>query len=155
VNRRGPQAGFTLLELMVVLLVIGLMTGIGIALLGDSAGQRQRATLDRLASEFRLAGETALRTGQVIGWYSTDGRYRYLRLRATPQGPRWSDLNDEELRAGEWPADFVLAGPTAAAPQLVWLPNGESEGARLQFRGEARTYVVSVSRLGLVSVDDR
>ncbi|GGK07199.1 GspH/FimT family pseudopilin [Pseudomonas matsuisoli] len=154
-KRRRLQAGFTLLELMIVLLVIGLMTGIGIALLGDSAGQRQRAKLGSLASEFRLARETALRTGQVIGWYLADDSYRYLRLRATPQGPRWSDLNDDGLRDGAWPTDFALAGPRSAAPQMVWLPNGESEGARLQFRSEARTYVVSVSRLGTVSVDDQ
>ncbi len=115
--RRAPEAGVSLVEVLVVLVLIGVMAGaIGLSLGNRGAGavaEREArvlvARLDRAADEALLAGEA-----MAVVWSASD--YRLLRL-----------------RDGAWIASDV---PLLAAPHVL------PAGLRLLTDAEAGPYVV-------------
>ena len=56
--------GFTLLELMVVVIIIGLITTLAVISLGDNAAQRLDKEAYRFASLIRLAADEAVLQGK-------------------------------------------------------------------------------------------
>ena len=63
-NRGRPDAGFTLLELLVVLLVIVLVTGVFTTTIGGGFGVHIRNASRTLAAELEYVGQRAITTGQ-------------------------------------------------------------------------------------------
>ncbi|MDT3721847.1 GspH/FimT family pseudopilin [Pseudomonas oryzihabitans] len=147
----GHQAGFTLLELMVVLLIVGLLTAVGVARLGGGspAGQWR---LESLATDFQLARDTARRSGRVLGWQADATGFRYLQLVADAQGPRWQPLASADLPDGRWPSGLQLAEPVSAQPRLIWWPNGDTRPQRLAFAEEERQWLLTVDARGRAAV---
>lgn len=65
-NRRFSfGSGFTLLELMMVLLLIGLLLGVGLTLDFAGSPQSQQQQAQQLAEQYRLAAEEAVLSGNV------------------------------------------------------------------------------------------
>jgi len=98
------HCGFTLLELMVVLLLIGLMAGAGLTLdfAGSPSSQQHQAEL--LAQQFRLAAQEAVQSGNLwaldfyrarVGTGNTGTGYRWL----FHDGLRWQEADPELLGA--------------------------------------------------------
>ena len=146
------QDGFTLLELMVVLLIVGLLTAVGVARLGGGspAGQWR---LESLASDFQLARDTARRSGRILGWQADAAGFRYLQLVGDARGPRWQPLASADLPDGHWPAGLHLAEPASAQPRLIWWPNGDTRAQRLAFAEEERQWLLVVDAHGRASVE--
>lgn len=131
---RRPQRGFTLVELMVALLVLGIAVG-GVGLLVDSARTRDpQAAVEQL----RRALENAAARAEIRG--------RALALEFSVDGYRFVELD----RHGEW---RPLGAGTPLAPRrlpdgLVWagLRAGVSGAAsspvqrRIAFTGRAPHY---------------
>lgn len=63
----ATQRGFTLLELMVVVIIIGVMTTFAVLSLGNSAARRVDEEAYRFASLIRLAADEAVLQGREIG----------------------------------------------------------------------------------------
>ncbi|MEH3022881.1 MAG: GspH/FimT family pseudopilin [Pseudomonas oryzihabitans] len=148
----GRQGGFTLLELMVVLLIVGLLTAVGVARLGGGspAGQWR---LESLAGDFQLARDTARRSGRILGWQADATGFRYLQLVADTHGPRWQPLASTDLPDGRWPTGLQLAEPASAQPRLIWWPNGDTQGQRLAFAEDERQWLLVVDARGRASVE--
>ena len=167
---RRPQgdAGFSLVEMMVVILIIAVMTSV--AMLSLSFGSRDRARLaaTQLAGVLRSAREEAAMQGRDLafgfwqrGWacYELDaaGAWhprlgdRLLRPRTLAAGLALTlRLQGEEVR---------LAGRAKTHPQVFVLSSGEMEPFVLELREDARTRErLTGSALGqitLQSVDAR
>ncbi|MBS0562835.1 MAG: GspH/FimT family pseudopilin, partial [Proteobacteria bacterium] len=62
----GKQAGFTLIEMLVVLAVIALALTVVPALLGSLPGARLRAAADEVAGALRVARSDALASGRSV-----------------------------------------------------------------------------------------
>ncbi|MBS98859.1 MAG: type II secretion system protein GspH [Oceanospirillaceae bacterium] len=138
---RRAQSGFSLLELMLVLALIGLISGLGLAMLGGDPGRLYEARLEQLAARFEDARARARLQGWVIGWVWDERGYRFVRLRSLSQGLLWEDLGREGPGdSPDWPDQMQLAAmalsnePADMPLYRIWMPGGERLGPVLQWR---------------------
>lgn len=91
-NLRARHSGFTLLEILVVLVIIAFMAGIAILSIGgDNLDERVKIEARRLAELLRLASDQAVMHGKEVGVEVTGDGYRFLVL----QNRRWVPVSDE------------------------------------------------------------
>jgi general secretion pathway protein H len=99
------QYGFTLLELLTVLLIIGII----VSFAGLSVGQHSSRTLqeeaERLHSLLRLASEEAVLQGHELALEFSREDYRFMIL----EGDTWQPVEDDKLlRQRELPPNVEL-----------------------------------------------
>jgi len=174
-------AGFTLLEILVVLLIIGVI--VTFATLSSGVAGREKQTdndVQRLIALMGLAGEEAvLRTRQLAVEFG-EHDYRFLRY----ESGAWAPLDDELLRPRELPpdveVDLVLEGkaivlqppkqedgpqdagglsdqetPTAN-PQIIFLSSGESTPFDLTLTDEVtkKRYLIKGDPIGNIVLEN-
>ncbi len=163
--------GFTLIEILVVLAIIGLLAGMAVLSVGASRSGVEREAR-RLSATLRLAADESRLQGRVLGLRFDSLGYSYhellpyesrdepaLRLAWSPVGERGA------LAPRSWPPHLefelkidgrtVTAGSSrdALAPQIILLPEGEFTPFSLKLEGtsEAGT-VVEFGPWGLLDV---
>ncbi|MCG6965050.1 MAG: type II secretion system minor pseudopilin GspH [Chromatiaceae bacterium] len=86
--------GFTLIELMVVLVIIGLVTSLVVVSIGgDSHEQRAEEEVKRAAALLDLAQEQAILEGKEYGVEWLRDGYRFYRF----QNAQWEAIEDDKL----------------------------------------------------------
>lgn len=144
----APASGFSLLELMVVLAVMGIVVSLGVPLLDPSRRQPLETTREALRQELQEAGQLAVQGQRLIGWQPDEAGYRFLAWR---EDGRWEPLIGGRLTAGAWPDGVTVTRrepddtPTAT-PWLIWWPDGEVAGATLVLHHAQRHLELSVGR---------
>lgn len=92
-------AGYTLLELLVTLAIIGIAVGmLSLSVRGDES-RKLREEADRLAALFRIAQSEARVSGRAVVWQADLGGYRFRALVADAAQP----LPRELLVERKWP----------------------------------------------------
>ena len=72
------QRGFTLLELLVVIVIVGLLMGtVVLGFTGADAEQQMRGTAERIATRIELARQYALQRNKEWGIYVDESDYRF------------------------------------------------------------------------------
>lgn len=146
------ERGFTLVEVMVGLLVVGLLTGAVLMTL-PPPGPRLADEAERLAGRLAQAREEALATNRPVEVaLDTDGYgFRVLRLGA------WTSLSDEPaFRRVRWPDGLTARVETADGRDAVRFDStGAAEPAVVRLATAERRVAVSVDAQGEVRVDDR
>jgi len=134
---RAPAAagGFTLVEVLVVVVIIGLLAAATAVKLAPDARQNLRAEAARLAALLTHARDEAIVTGAPLAWQGAQSGYRFVRRAADRT---WQPLErDAALRARELPPGVSVAAVETAvradgpAPVIVLAPTGLSEPFRI------------------------
>lgn len=100
-NSYSFQSGFTLLELLVVMVVMGISLGIVIPMLMPDDGTRLREEGARLALLLENAGLEARSSGRAMAWSGEDSSYFFWRKNDYNEWARIVD--DTEFRVRQLP----------------------------------------------------
>lgn len=149
-NRRGPyQRGFTLLELLVVLLIVGLLTALIPALFsGAVPGTKLKGAARDLAATLHYARSQAI-TGN-----------RVTQVHLNPESPQYKVGSERTYTV---PAGIrmgikqrVQTNPPIPAQQVVkFFPDGSSSGTQITLESADRGYRLDVDWLtGRVTIED-
>ena len=109
--------GFTLVEILVVLIVIGLGAGLITLGMGHDSAAALRQESERLRSALEHAAQMAQWRRSPLVWEADAGGYRFLS--PTPDG-LWQEETDDTLSHHAFPADMHLraTGPAGDAAPL-------------------------------------
>ncbi|AFU99591.1 type II secretion system minor pseudopilin GspH [Simiduia agarivorans] len=135
--------GFTLIELMVVLLLVGLAIGMVNFNVGGNEERRARNDLDQLFQMLRYADENAALQGDLVGLQLSQTLQGTTRLEWKRfRGGNWLDAEAPfaaseipefvqlELRLDEQPVDL---NKESQSPQVVFSGSGEISNFELRF----------------------
>lgn len=157
--------GFTLLEVLVVIVIVAVIVSLAVISIGDNAARRLDEEARRVRALLRLAADEAVLQGREIGVVVNDDGYSFLvyddrlrqwarldsdrifRTRKLPEGIRLQlFLDDQALvlpTAGEDDAGEAGEAVVTRPPQLLLLSSGEITPFELEIRlDEARAAVV-------------
>ncbi|SFU48874.1 general secretion pathway protein H [Methylobacterium sp. 174MFSha1.1] len=135
----GPAAGFSLVEMLVVLALLGLAAALGgPSLLTLLPGRQLDAAAASLADELALLRAEALRTGQRTSLAYDQATARFVSSRPSARPLAMAPLSvGVSVPAESW------AGPG----EIRFLPGGASTGGRIVLAGRAGQRVLTVSRV--------
>ena len=160
-KRMRRCAGFTLLELVVVVLLLSIMLGLVVVNLSSDDSGELRDEAQRLALLLNAAQQDAILEGQVLALALEPGGYHFMRL--TDAGTLQPITQDELLRARELPPDVKIAAVEIAGsgtsesekPKgIVLQPSGEFDEFTITLqKGSARWYVKGSLAEGIRSAE--
>jgi general secretion pathway protein H len=133
---RRQHAGFTLLELMVVLVLIGIIFSFAmLSLGGDDVAELMEQETRRLVTLLDMASDEAVLRGEELAVHFTDAGYSFMAL----QQDGWNELvGDPLLKPRVLPAGIDLQLEIEEEPPLL----GESE-AEDDDRPVPQVYILS------------
>jgi len=143
--RGTRQAGFTLIEMMLVVIIVGITAALVAPSVGRSVGKaRVKRAASILAGDMELAFTTAARQRQPVRVIFTSGTLSYaIQDRATSTVLITRDFGPT--------SELALTSFSASLPTLDIYPNGIASGPDtllLQLGSNSRTVIVS--RIGIV-----
>lgn len=143
----GREAGFTLVELMVVMAIVGLaVAGVTLALPNDH--DRLRHEAEALAARLVAARDLAVIGNGEVRVRIAEAGYRFERRARSG----WQPANGRALAPRTLPAGVTLAADSGGAPTLAFDATGLAAPARLVLRrGEAQAEI-TVDAAGAVHV---
>lgn len=122
--------GFSLLEILVVLLIVGLFSALSVAWLDSGPAPVTRA-LEQLAAEAQAQAARARHSGQVLGLRWNGREPEFVRLQSDKAPARWvRDSGPSRI----WPDELRADVPTASEPVVVFTPAGVAEAAVMNWR---------------------
>lgn len=148
-KRRAQHSGYSLLELMIVMVVIGVVTSIAaLSFSNFGAGAGEKA-LERLRLDVQLLSNESIVRSEVLALAFHSKGYAFMRL--DEEGENWeviekdrflkprefSEVMAVRLLLGEEEADL---GDSIAEPQVVSLPTGEVTPFVYQLENEREDY---------------
>lgn len=153
-----PQKGFTLLEMMIVLVIIGIATTLtSVSAFGNNSARALRQDAMRLAHLFTAAQSQGLTSGRPIAWAHDANGYQFSRLphrlilpaRLAARAHQPSDTaigGDSVLRPREWISSEAMT--VRIEPDVGLIFGSEWIPGPLQIELEADGRTVRLSRLG-------
>ncbi|XZG71855.1 GspH/FimT family pseudopilin [Chitinibacteraceae bacterium HSL-7] len=128
------QRGFTLIEVLAVMAIVGIVVAVVTVKLGVSDSQRVTMAAERLALTLDAARDEAILTGRTVAWSSDGAAYQFWL--ATDQG--WLALTGNDALAAVTLAEPVRVSRIAVNGSAVPL------GERLPFDPAGVNPVVSI-----------
>ena len=152
--------GFTLIEMMVVLVIVGLMASV--VLLNLPSGKDEaRASAEEIAARFSFAAKEAVLGGETVGVTISRRGYGFLKYRAGRWQPMTLIPDKAELF---WPEGVTITlrlegerktlprGTAAHEPLLYFTPTGESLPFDLMVQKDGNTARISGDRTSHLQV---
>ena len=103
---RQRSLGFTLFELLVTIVVIGIVVSLAVLSIGDNQAEREQRITSQLATLTEYARETALFNSDELALLFWQHGYAFYRL----ADEKWQVITDDEiLRPREVPEDITIS----------------------------------------------
>jgi general secretion pathway protein H len=138
VNR--DATGYTLLELLVVLVILGIVAGAVSMSVAPSEHRRMTHEVERLAALFRLAHDETRVSGQSIAWRADTDGYQF----EVDGRVRGSDVPGDPLRPRVWP----FAVESVNAPVIVFGREPLLNPVQMQIAGAERVLNLRLDEFG-------
>jgi type II secretion system protein H len=152
----GARSGFTLVEVLIVVFVIAIASGLVIVNLGGDDRRPAEREATRLAGALEHAAALAQWQGETLGVSADGAGYRFWRRGADN---RWTPMQgDEVLAPRALPAQFAVSpasyagAPVAVDAILPFRPSGRNEPYALLLASPAWSLVVAGDPLNRVQV---
>lgn len=142
-RKRRESAGFTMIEILVVLVVVGLLAALAIVNLGGSAQKREMENeIREIYLLMQTASEQAILNSQELGWMVEEGGYRFLLF--DDETASWTKLDERLFRPRRLPEWLTLtpllennmprltSDEEALRPDIVFFSSGETTPFELQ-----------------------
>ncbi|MGM0767684.1 MAG: type II secretion system minor pseudopilin GspH [Pseudomonadota bacterium] len=142
--RRARDSGFTLIEILVVLIVVGLLAALAVMNLGG--GSQQRELANHVRETYLLmqtASEQAVLNNSELGLVFQEDSYRFVMF--DENADEWTEPADRMFRERSYPEWLVLAKyiesdtPRLASaedrlrPDIVFFSSGETTPFEVEF----------------------
>jgi general secretion pathway protein H len=155
--------GFTLIEVLVVLLIMGLLAGLVGTLVRPDDRALLRLEAERLAQLLDLAAAESRFTGNAMAWTADGPGYRFWRMSEDAAlSAQWSEVLDADLlRARALPQGMLVSGlqvgnePAHGPMRLAFTPYGPGLPFSIEMSLGAARYAVAGSAIGELSVSPR
>jgi general secretion pathway protein H len=155
--------GFTLVEVLVVLLIMGLLAGLAVGLTRPDDRAVLRVEAERLAQLLDLAAAESRFTGNTMAWTADGPGYRFWRMSEDAGWPaQWSEIADADLlRARVLPPGVLVSAlqvagePAQGSMRLAFTPHGPALPFSIEMSLGAARYAVAASAIGELSVSPR
>lgn len=148
--------GFTLIEILVTLVIMGLLAGLAALSVGGTAERAARDEADRLHQLLSYASDEATMQGEELGLLVEDGSYRILRL--DPESEEWQEASGKPFETHVLPEGLALevdlvdapreragnSDPEHPVPGILLLSSGEISAFRMDFRLANRSDPVAI-----------
>ncbi|MCX2897358.1 type II secretion system minor pseudopilin GspH [Pseudomonas mandelii] len=148
--------GFTLLELMIVIVLIGILLGMVSLAMGQNPARQARQEADNIVSLIHQLRERAVLDGLEYGMRLSANGYRGMRL----AGQGWETITafypwPDNLRLHlELDGGFSSLGADEGPPQLLALSSDETSAFTLTFMTANTTWLsLSSDGIGEVRID--
>ena len=145
---RASRAGFTLVELMVVLVIMGLLAGAVILTLPDGRMSLAQES-ERFAAHLLRAREEALLVNRQVRVSVSPADYRF----DIRDGRDWRALDRAPFATTPW-IDETRVSAEGSESAVVFEPTGQASAAEFILGRAAVGYRVSVDIAGNVTVHD-
>ena len=152
--------GFTLLEVLVVLVIMGILLGLVSARMQPSERDQLRVETERLAQLLDLAAEQSRITGTSIVWTANPSGYQFWRRTGNDD---WSPIHDSDhdsglLRPRSLPSGMSISGfhteamPAARSMRVEFTPSGDALAFTVELSLGAERYSIVSSPVGELQV---
>ncbi|EMP56766.1 general secretion pathway protein H [Marinobacter santoriniensis NKSG1] len=145
VSKQGTgAAGFTLIEILVVLIVVGLLASLAVFTLGGSSQQRQLENqVQELYLLMQTAGDQAVLNNQELGVTVNEDGYQFLAFQ--DQKGDWKPEDQRLFSARTFPdwlvvtkfiendAPKLASGEDRTLPDIVFFSSGETTPFQVEF----------------------
>lgn len=149
-TRKGR--GFTLIEMLIVMLIMGLFVGLVSAITRPDDRALLRVEAERLAQLLDLAAAQSRLTGKPIAWIASGPGYHFSQFN---EDNGWSEVQDGDLlRARTLPQGMLISGLQVenmrpqGAMRLEFVPYGTALSFNIEIVFGAERYSVAASPVG-------
>ncbi len=156
--------GFTLIEVLVVMMIMGLFVGLVSAIVRPDDRGLLRVEAERLAQLLDLAAAESRLAGNSIAWTADGPGYRFWRMTGDAEGSaqepaQWTEIRDSDLlRARTLPQGMMISGlqvenlRARGAMRLEFVPYSQVLSFTVEMSLGAARYAVAASPIGEVRV---
>ncbi len=146
-RNRALRAGFTLVELLMVVAIIGLAAGAVVLSVPDPR-PAVAAEAERFAARLVRAREEAIFGARPVAVEATARGYEFSSF----DGVEWTPLTDGPFGPEMW-AEGSMMSPSGAPVRVVFDPSGVADPATLTLARDGRSRTIAVDGAGEVRVD--
>lgn len=127
-NRKNNSRGFTLLELMITVVIIGIVAGMAVPRFGPVYDRlKMRTAVREITSDFRLARSMAISGKDQYGLFFDAGAKTITLFRdeVNPTAFKF-ETGDSVIRVDSLPSEFIWIATDCSNDVLAFRPNGSA-----------------------------